>query len=287
MWGYLTSVYGNNTLTGLAASSHQGGTFGDVFSFSGKTPAVAGYEFSDWAGSVISTAAINGIIANYDAYHPIVQFQWHWMLNGQSAWANQRTTPVNVANCTTPGTTEYNAVMTDLNLVANDIQVLQNHNIPIIFRPLHEIDGGWFWWTDASNPANTVNLYKLIYNYMTNTRGLNNIIWDWSSGCGSGLPPTSATNNFYPGSQYVDIIGADPYGRNFADDNVYFNSLWNALSSIDSTKMLALAECGAVPNASLMQQSVTPKWLYCLTWYGIAQDQYSSFTADVANWQNP
>jgi hypothetical protein len=171
--------------------------------------------------------------------------------------------------------------MAELSLMADDFQVLQNANIPVLFRPLHEIDGGWFWWTDLNNPSNTVALWKQVYNYMVHTRGLHNLVWVWSSGLRTGLPDP----NFYPGSNYVDIIGADMYVWEPEGDRDYFWGIWNALTAIDSSKMNAMCECGALPNPDEMQNGLTPPWLYALPWYGVGT--YNTMANDAHNWLSP
>lgn len=284
LFNYLASQYGKHTITGFSGGGiHAAGGFGDIYTTAGKHEAIVDNEFSDWWGSEVTPASMTSIVNAYQTTRPILTFQWHWMFEGQSAWAGQRTTPVNVGNVVTPGTQEYTDCIADLSRVADDLQVLKNANIPVLFRPLHEIDGGWFWWTDSSTPAHTVALWQLIYNYMTVTRGLNNIIWVWSSG--QSVPSTA----FYPGMQYVDIIGSDPYGRNYQDDRDYFWQLWNALSALDGSKMITLAECGAIPNPDLMKSGATPTWLYALPWFGIgpASQSQNSIANDLYNWRNP
>ena len=53
-------------------------------------------------------------------------------------------------------------------------------------HPLHEIDGGWFWWTDKKKPENTAALWRLMYDHFTRTRKLDNLIWVYSAGVGKG-----------------------------------------------------------------------------------------------------
>jgi len=282
LFNYLSTVYGKHCISAFSGGGiHAPGGFGDIYTTAGKHEAIVDNEFSDWWGSEVTTATMTSIANAYQATRPIMTFQWHWMFEGDSAWAGQRKTQVNVGNVVTPGTQEYTDCIAALSLVADDLQVLKNANIPVLFRPLHEIDGGWFWWTDATTPAHTVALWQLIYNYMTVTRGLNNIIWVWSSG--QSVPNAA----FYPGSQYVDIVGSDPYGRNYQDDRDYFWQLWNALTAIDNSKMLTLAECGAIPNPDLMKSGVTPKWLYALPWFGIgpASQSQNTIANDLYNWR--
>jgi len=53
-----------------------------------------------------------------------------------------------MAKFITPGTPEHTAAMTDLKRTADYLDQLNKAHVPVLWRPLHEIDGGWFWWTD-------------------------------------------------------------------------------------------------------------------------------------------
>lgn len=108
------------------------------------------------------------------------------------------------------GEKEYEYYMACLETLAASIKRLQDENIPIILRPLHEAEGGggeegsWFWW-GKSGSAVYKELWKLTYKTLTEDYGLHNIIWEWNSYAYS----TSA--NWYPGDEYVDIVAYDKY----------------------------------------------------------------------------
>ncbi|MFR5757995.1 MAG: glycosyl hydrolase [Bacteroides cellulosilyticus] len=60
-----------------------------------------------------------------------------------------------------------------------------------------------FWW--GSDGADT---YKKLWRYMFNffkEKGINNLIWVWTT--------QTKDVDFYPGDEYVDIIGRDIYNR--------------------------------------------------------------------------
>src|SRR5699024_12023865 len=75
--------------------------------------------------------------------------------------------------------------------------------VPVLWRPLHEFDGQWFWW-GKGGPKNFRRLWQLMYNRFTMHHGLNNLIWVLGY---SG----EIENGWYPGDEYVDISGADTY----------------------------------------------------------------------------
>lgn len=99
----------------------------------------------------------------------------------------------------------------------------QGRPIPVIFRPFHENSGEWFWWgkgleADSQIPlpeyqASFRGIWKWMVEYITETRGVHNLIWAISpNGHGSWDP---CTESMYlavcPDLQYVDLLGIDQY----------------------------------------------------------------------------
>lgn len=100
-------------------------------------------------------------------------------------------------------------------------------SVPIIFRPLHEMTGGWFWWgypswdcahllpgATVTGPAAYQKVYRTIVEYLRSERGLDNLLfayapdklWD-----GVGTTEEERYLAGYPGDAYVDILGIDLY----------------------------------------------------------------------------
>ncbi|MBQ8207148.1 MAG: hypothetical protein IJZ89_00235 [Clostridia bacterium] len=121
-------------------------------------------------------------------------------LNGAKDWVD----------LITPGTELNNNMMFELERVAKVLKAYDDAGVPIIWRPMHEMDGGWFWWTPEDGSAKLdgkyyVDFWKYIYDYFTNDWGLDNLIWHFS-------PSTSSSAmNYYPGDEYCDIVGCDWY----------------------------------------------------------------------------
>lgn len=94
----------------------------------------------------------------------------------------------------------YDLLMADIDAIAEQLLILKEAKVPVLFRPLHEASGGWFWW-GASGPEAYKELYRLLYDRLTNEYGLDNLIWVWNG----------QDAEWYPGDEYVDIIGEDIY----------------------------------------------------------------------------
>jgi mannan endo-1,4-beta-mannosidase len=130
-----------------------------------------------------------------------------------------------------------------LDRFASKLQMEGLDQMPIIFRPFHEMNGSWFWWGAkswdcekhlgrsqvVSGPEAYKKLFRLTVDYLRHQRGLKNMLVAFSPDrlCkheGHSCDPDRAMRdtvtdqelyndfmNIYPGSQYVDILGLDLY----------------------------------------------------------------------------
>jgi hypothetical protein len=109
-----------------------------------------------------------------------------------------------------------------------------------ILRLFHEAGVGcnWFWWTMGSS-AQWQSLFKYAFQYLTATKGLNNVLWV-APLCGS---PDAAFN---PGTAYIDFGGADDYVA--AGDYEPLTSLFQKAQATFPNMMGALHENGSIPD---------------------------------------
>lgn len=110
---------------------------------------------------------------------------------------------------------EKNKVFTAyLDTIATYANELQESNIPVIFRPLHENTGGWFWW----GTGNTAESYKSLYAYTREyleSKGVHNMLYVYSPN--GPMETEEEYMSRYPGDAYVDILAFDYYN----DFNTY------------------------------------------------------------------
>ena len=110
---------------------------------------------------------------------------------------------------------EKNKVFTAyLDTIATYANKLQESNIPVIFRPLHENTGGWFWW----GTGNTAESYKSLYAYTREyleSKGVHNMLYVYSPN--GPMETEEEYMSRYPGDAYVDILAFDYYN----DFNTY------------------------------------------------------------------
>ena len=85
------------------------------------------------------------------------------------------------------------------------LKTADGKKVPVIFRPWHEMNGGWFWWGANSCTAYQYNMLY-IKTYVTLIKaGCNNIVWAWSPNLGSEKTVEAFLERF-PGEQYVDMV---------------------------------------------------------------------------------
>jgi len=252
---YLDSIYQTKTLCGYNVYVHTP----DDYEQTGMQAAIWGRDIR-WLGNPAE------IVDHAQQHRYILTLHWHWFFNEDSAWAGRRKSKVDVGRMVTPGTQEYHQAIIEMAAAADKLQVFEDSEIPVLWRPLHEIDGGWFWWTDKETPENTARLWRLMYEYLTHTCKLDNLIWVYSAGVGNKTAEYRC--RFYPGNEYVDISGIDIYGVDVKEDVDKYWDYYNVMSKVSPGKMLACGECDAIPDPVKMQSGGLPKWLYALPWWG-------------------
>jgi mannan endo-1,4-beta-mannosidase len=171
-----------------------------------------------------------------------------------------------------PTGSDYQLLLRDIDAIGVQLQKFQDAGVPVIWRPLHEAQGGWFWW-GAHGPDAFKQLWRLMYNRLSTARpadnfpGLHNLIWEFTS--------SAAQSNYlswYPGDDVVDMVGLDIYTDSRSSMS---GEYYDMLSQFNGRKMLALAESGTLPNGSLTH-SYGPKWSYFSLWQDGFLDDFSA-----------
>lgn len=118
----------------------------------------------------------------------------------------------------------------------------QSMGITVLFRPFHEMNGEWFWWGALSYDLGNrerMELYKKLwidlFTFMQR-KGVNNLLWVYAPDHGRDYK-----TGFYPGSNYVDLVGLDFY----SDDP---NAMQGYNEMIGLGKPFCLPEVGPKTN---------------------------------------
>lgn len=216
----------------------------------GKSPAIMGYDFNgicpSQGGNNDATKAINWV-KNKGG---IAQFQWHWI--SPNADGDFYTKNYNLAAALgDTNSSSYKNLIRDMDLAAKEIKKMQDANVPILWRPLHEAEGKWFWWGMSGGDA-CKKLYRLMYERFTKLHKLNNLIWVWNS-------YGTTKENWYPGDDVVDIISYDyPDYSNTTGSWSQYQKMFGS-----SNKLFGIGEDGKLFDPNLFSNQ---PWLYFLTW---------------------
>jgi mannan endo-1,4-beta-mannosidase len=276
----LVADYGRITWSGQQESNE----VAIVASASGRKPLIIVADLIEYSPSRIQFGSNPGnYVERYlglERAGHVHSVMWHWnaptnLINqpGQEWWRGFYTEATTfdisaaLANTNSP---EYALLLRDVDAIAVQLKKFWSNNIPVLWRPLHEAEGGWFWW-GAKGPEPFKQLWRLLYQRLTTHHGLNNLIWVFTTS-------SSLTPSWYPGNDVVDIVGTDAYPTDNTDS---LSGTWQVLlTQYNGNKLLALTEFGGVPDIDKMQRFGV-RWSWFAPWTGI-YGPGSASTATVA-----
>lgn len=261
LWSYLLDSFTKKIHSGaMSLNAKEEAEW--LFSQTGKYPALIGLDFMNhtrnysWFDkSVLVTEARNWYNQN-----GLVTICWHWrdpLRSTEEFYTSNTTFDVSKIDITT--SPEYQAMVADIDIVAGYLKQLDNEKIPVLFRPLHEASGGWFWW-GAKGPGPCKTLWRLMYDRLVNYHKLKNLIWVWTT-------DAAADNlDWYPGDEYVDILGADIYASNgdFSSQILTYNAIRD---KFQGKKLITLSENGPVPDPDILVAD-RAYWSWFMPWWG-------------------
>lgn len=291
LYKYLKLNYGSKILSSIMANVNWNHTEADkINTLTGKYPAINCYDFIQ-----IYVPANNGWI-DYNNITPvtewadaggIVSLMWHFNVpktettvigaDGSGVTCTPSETTFKASNALVAGKWENTWFYGQMDKVIAILQKLQDAGVTAIWRPFHEGAGNlyaktfsgsaWFWW--GEDGADTYKaLWKAMFTYFQE-KGIHNLIWEWTAQNYNGDSNSYNNDNaFYPGDQYVDLVGRDLYGYSATQNKTEFTQL----ASQYTNKMIALSECGVSNTATFSNISdvwnAGAKWLYFMPWYG-------------------
>ena len=274
----------------------------EFYKRSGHYPAIGGFDMLFAAGGHHEEGWFKGYTENNllmteDLWNMggIPTYTWHWKVGEDTVFYTKDTYPMNGFNasgCTegVKGTSEsntcfnytkafkgdkcaeidetsqeYKDIVADVDIVSGYFKQLQEKGIAVVWRPLHEASGGWFWWGTASAEC-YVQLYRLVFKRMVETNKLNNLIWVWNINTDPafGYDYSALNAAWYPGDDYVDIVAVDIYDP-LNDHNSAANYYNKIVSDVGTNKMIALSENGAIPDIDSIAEDKA-YWSYWMTW---------------------
>ena len=263
---YLQSISGRQTVAGIQNRNNIDPTqyTRQARDWTGKTPALWGGDFQyDSEGIKNRGRMIEEAKRQWNA-GAIVSIMWHACnpaLSCPSGWDVGSGPRSSLSN------SQWTELLTDgsnlnrkwkgmMDEISPYLQDLKNNGVEVLWRPLHEMNQGAFWW--GGRPAETKRLWQITYNYMKNTKGLTNLVWGWNV---QDLTPDLAgvIRDYNPGTQFWDVALLDVYdGRGYTQQN------YDAMRNVAAGKPFAIGECFIPPT--LAQLASQPMWTFFMTW---------------------
>ncbi len=190
-------------------------------------------------------------------------------------------TDAQIDQITTPGTAQYNATIERFDQIAAYFKELENEDITVLWRPFHEMNGGWFWWGQLT-PSKYIDLWNMMYDRLTNYHGCNNLLWVWSV---NYYNQDQNPGVYYPGDSRVDVLGADIYTDPF-HGGAYAQYIYDDLNTWGGGKPIAFTENGTMPDVNTIKNTM-PNMVYWLTWFTHYDSNYNSNSLYQSNYGNP
>lgn len=265
---YLADITYSKVVTGQHTQTMAMEEFHYVKKITGHEPALLGFELLSYSPNInyldTDEECMTEVTENYGTLKRawewaerkgLITFTWHWFspLGGRSKSFFYVNTDFDASKAVIDGTPENKALISDMDVMAGLLRPFCDKGIPILWRPFHEGDGGWFWW--GAKGADTVKkLFRMMYERYTNVHKLNNLIWVWNS----------QVPECYPGDDVVDIISRDMYPephKHTSQSEMYYN----LLNITDQPKITLIGEIGTLPDIDAIC-SENVGWASYMTW---------------------
>ncbi len=269
---YIYSISGKQTLTGQHAAPLMNSVpLSVVHRNTQNYPAVFGQDFGFsypgyWDGANFRQRVVDEAIIRHEQGF-IITLMWHAVVPTLdepvtfkpgilTQGSSNHLTEEQWQELITEGTHLNERWKSQVDVIAWFLKQLQYANIPVLWRPYHEMNGGWFWWGKREGKNGYEALWKMLYRRFTDFHGLNNLIWVYNTNeVKEGINPHAA---HYPGNDFVDIIATDVYTEGFNQIN------YDTILELAGDKPVALGEVGQIPSTDIIRSQ--PRWCWFMRW---------------------
>lgn len=275
---YLADNFGKRIVTGQYVSSAQDVEITKIQENTSQSPAIRFGDMSQYSVNSNQNIAPEdddiSAAMKWAEQGGIVGYMWHWKAPVyEDEFYSEKTqfdlslavtdidvamlTPQQIDNLYQEGmlTAETVSILYDIDLVSAQLQRLYTAHIPVLWRPLHEASGDWFWW-GAAGPEAYRWLWNVLYTRQTYYHHLDNLIWIWSA----------QGTDYFVGNDMFDIAAVDLYDEN-TDNTSYYKQYQWLYSLTGGEKLIALSECGRLPDMELTFRD-RAVWSFFGLWYG-------------------
>lgn len=275
IYQYLKAVYGKRTLSGQCTDYGNNTETDALYLGVGKYPAVRTFDFifDSYSYCKGNPAAEDVDLAiEWSKDGGLVVYDWHWYAPYKECAFYGADTSFSLPNAVTDKdiahksldeikrmhadgeiSVEAYKIVEDIDNISALMQRMEDENVTVMWRPLHEASGGWFWWGEFGEDAYKW-LWKLLYERMTDYHELDNLIWVWNG----------QKESWYPGDEYCDIISMDIY--NTAHDyGTSPSMLTDMVGWADGKKLVTMSECATMIDPDLIVRD-NAYWLWFAVW---------------------
>ncbi len=266
---------GQNAGHGAAVVSGYKHYVGDLQSQTGKWISMLGVDYG-FDAVPADIAAANGVIKQHWAAGGLVTVSLHFAnpFTGGDSWDRSG---VDLSQLVSSSTAAGAKWLDRLEKVAAGLAELRDAGIVVLWRPLHEMNGDWFWWSAKDDgfatQAEFTKVWQHMFDLFTKSKGLHNLLWVYAPNAQLDAGGTKPTTYYYPGPGMVDVVGLDIY-VDALNANIDSNGSYTSLTALG--KPFAITEFGpktvldgSFDNTILIQglKSNAPLATYWLSWH--------------------
>jgi mannan endo-1,4-beta-mannosidase len=275
---YLYSISGKKTLAGI----HNREPNATPAVWTNKVESVTGHFPALWSGDFLfqmdninnRQIMIDEAVRQWNK-GAVVNIMWHACnpaMKEPCGWDKQgvlsKLTDDQWKEITTDGT-ELNKIWKGrVDEVCVYLQQLKEKGVEVLWRPMHEMNQGVFWWGGRPGPEGTVKLYQMLHDYMVKEKKLTNLIWVWDIQDFKNLAADAKAYKPAPG--YWDMAALDVY-----DGSGYTDEKYKIMVEASEGKPIAVGECEKFPGADVLLAQ--PKWTFFMGW---SELEFSKNTLD-------
>jgi mannan endo-1,4-beta-mannosidase len=184
-----------------------------AFETTGHWPGMIGIDYADFGKGGLETATPNKVAIDYARQGGLVALCVHLPNPANPNGGGLRDRGVNMADLLTEGTDTHRRWMALLDQMADGLAELRDAGVVVLFRPFHEMNGGWFWWGQPE-PETFKAVWKHMFDYYSNEKKLDNLLWVYGPNHGPRIA------DYYPGDASIDIVGLDAYTDHVDPDHI-------------------------------------------------------------------
>lgn len=264
---FFSEIYGKKTLSGQRVTPGTNAEIKAVYDLTGRLPAIRvgdlscaqeGSPYYDSEGKDLQLAK------EWAARGGIVSYGWTWYSPSDSShylasisnfdFSKAKTdNDISEASMETIerlyGNGEISAecyrLLQELDKMAAVFADLRDSGVTVLFSPLADGGKGGYWWSESSESY--LWLWRTMVDRFNGYYNLTNIIWVWSGG----------SSEFFPGDEYVDIVGENVYNTTGDSGNMRFMGTVH----YNSSRAVAMTDCLQIPDPDILAQD-NARWLW-------------------------